>query len=1062
MNVFSKSTLRAPLLYLFLSLVIAAVTFAFVAKAVEFLIVQRETARLEGYYRAIGEVYTLRHVEGKTSADGIALLADDPKLAFIDHRRYSSGVMQDFYNTDFNPGTSDSAQVPDFNTGVNNLEFWFLGTLVDRRDVFGVNAKGEEVLGGLSLTVDVDKILEAYPDLMYLKGQYGIFISLRSTPNAQEIIEKLKQMEVGKRYLLRGWVDPKSYHPSTEPWINAYKPFYLRALNGDSLYYLPVPLGEEQALESPEFAALRNNRDLLRENLHAVLLTASSDMSALPWVQESARDYKIEEGRWLNAEDESGAGCPIVITADLAATRGLSLGDTSRVRLRGLKDPYFGYIRGEDKQAWAGYPSFLQNFEIVGVYSDAKKGRAFGHVLEHNQAYITQACLPEAAASPAGVDPTAGQRSGQSFVLADPRVQADFLAKYQPALSEMGLAVRFGDNNAKNFFTSSDPIKAAVSMGLVINMLVLVLALGLAAFLYQRQQQRNYAIARALGVPQTQASRQMLSPLLLLGLLTSLAGALGSWNFALDQATQSLSKIPTPAGVTPALSLGKGWFIGFWLLSYGVLLLISLLVLKRIQARSVVELLRQGAGTAQRKQPAARESPALAAPDLRLILASPPAFANTHLNPAALLGFGRSQILRSTVKTLLALALGLGFVLALGWLQSSILQNKAEIDRLYLTTEVKADLILGGLENMSLAESEKPYYAIGLQTPLKRPLVDKLMGSPYVKNALLTSNLQIFSLVRDAGSFDYKKVFAHWIFATNDWNFLLREIPGKMEIKLLPGYDETFFAREWTEADLKQEIPPLIVPKGIQEDDQLELGDEVTWWDMGGRKLIFRVVGTYEPEPSQMPKESTLNRDGEQVLLGSYGRMFAPISAQDLYLDGRMDYGNVQLRIDPRHNRRLPQVKDALNTLLEQNRGFYELDLRFWDEELLSAVQPLEKNLSLLEVLYPVTVAVSMLIGFGLSLALVLQQARESALLRMLGVGALPLRLLLSGTQLLLALAGVLVGLGLLALLRGPAGLGPQAFAAAGLYLAGVLLGTLLGATLVSRRKPMELLQVKE
>jgi ABC-type antimicrobial peptide transport system permease subunit len=107
---------------------------------------------------------------------------------------------------------------------------------------------------------------------------------------------------------------------------------------------------------------------------------------------------------------------------------------------------------------------------------------------------------------------------------------------------------------------------------------------------------------------------------------------------------------------------------------------------------------------------------------------------------------------------------------------------------------------------------------------------------------------------------------------------------------------------------------------------------------------------------------------------------------------------------------------------------------------------------------------VSALIGAGLCLLLMLQQARDTALLRTLGVGKTSIRAVLCSKQILLSLAGVLLGLGLLGALRQnlPAVLGRPALLAAGSYLLGALIGSLIGAISISNKKPLDLLQVKE
>ena len=53
-NVFLKSTLRQPVKTALLVLVAALITFAFVSRASEYLLIRQETDRLSAFYRTAG------------------------------------------------------------------------------------------------------------------------------------------------------------------------------------------------------------------------------------------------------------------------------------------------------------------------------------------------------------------------------------------------------------------------------------------------------------------------------------------------------------------------------------------------------------------------------------------------------------------------------------------------------------------------------------------------------------------------------------------------------------------------------------------------------------------------------------------------------------------------------------------------------------------------------------------------------------------------------------------------------------------------------------------------
>ncbi len=148
----------------------------------------------------------------------------------------------------------------------------------------------------------------------------------------------------------------------------------------------------------------------------------------------------------------------------------------------------------------------------------------------------------------------------------------------------------------------------------------------------------------------------------------------------------------------------------------------------------------------------------------------------------------------------------------------------------------------------------------------------------------------------------------------------------------------------------------------------------------------------------------------------------------------------------------------------EYSAGVGGISFIIWDEELRIVVAQLEKNISILKVLYPVLIAVSALIGAGLCFLLLLQETREAAIMRMLGTTRTAVRLTLISEPFLLSIIGVIIGLIIFRFLWSASVLVPLGplLLGTGLYLAGVLAGLVAGAISVTNKKPMELLQVKE
>jgi len=179
---------------------------------------------------------------------------------------------------------------------------------------------------------------------------------------------------------------------------------------------------------------------------------------------------------------------------------------------------------------------------------------------------------------------------------------------------------------------------------------------------------------------------------------------------------------------------------------------------------------------------------------------------------------------------------------------------------------------------------------------------------------------------------------------------------------------------------------------------------------------------------------------------------------------GAFLYSTAEFVLDSTKNRELPEFRADMDLRFSGDAGTVPLTLLFWDGELTGAVEPLEKNLQLMAVLFPVTVAVSVLIAAGLAVLMVFQTVKTAALLRILGTTKARARAMLCWEQIVLCMVGLVLGLGALIILRQDvsAVLAGTVLLSAGLYLTGVLVGALFSSISVTNRMPLELLQVKE
>ena len=376
------------------------------------------------------------------------------------------------------------------------------------------------------------------------------------------------------------------------------------------------------------------------------------------------------------------------------------------------------------------------------------------------------------------------------------------------------------------------------------------------------------------------------------------------------------------------------------------------------------------------------------------------------------------------------------FTLAVGWMGWTMERNEAELDRLYRTTQVKADIIKA---NASL------YVPAGF---IRHRTVDTIAASEFVQSAYLEASTMspLVTALSGGGAPDYSRV---------DKNVTLRAFDrpeqffttrgSDVTVEYASGWDESLFTESWTE----DHASPVLLSASMMEQLRLQSGD------------IIMIDG------------STTGANGGFVIAGQYTGMISegdaktillPASALKLLERNEPLYDVAEFVLDPARNRELPEFRDQLNAFSKMDSGIVNLTFRILDEELKEVVEPMEKNLLLMSILYPVTVSVSTIIAAGLVALLIFQAAKEAALMRVLGTTKTRTRAILCGEQLSLSLVGLLLGLALLVMLRQDVStvLAGPALVCAGLYLAGAFSGAMFSAISVTNRMPLDLLQVKE
>jgi len=219
--------------------------------------------------------------------------------------------------------------------------------------------------------------------------------------------------------------------------------------------------------------------------------------------------------------------------------------------------------------------------------------------------------------------------------------------------------------------------------------------------------------------------------------------------------------------------------------------------------------------------------------------------------------------------------------------------------------------------------------------------------------------------------------------------------------------------------------------------------------------------------------ERAINRFGEYTPLYviPFQSHRAVFSGQLPFHGGILSWGTyyptlltARFTIDPARNRDIDQFRDLVTPALSSNnlgaQGLFPLQLHVDDDVIHNVILPMEQNLSLLRVLYPIAIGVAFLLAFGLSLLTMLQNAKNAAIMRVLGKPKLASQVMLCTEQLMIFISGALIGV-LILVITGSF-LGITHLLLAGVFVSGTVIGSIIGALIISMRAPLNLLQVRE
>src|SRR5690606_3639589 len=279
-NVSFLSTLRRPFSSFLFLILFGLISFGFMTKAVGFILVQRETGVLGSYYRSIGVLENRKDPPSGDISAGIELIETSPYFAYGDQRQVVSGVMPQTYNANDKFKWSNSTQFkqvfPEENwLNVHTTDIWFTGVLLQKEEAQVEAQSDQKETLGYFLRFHLDTVLAAYPENATEGRTVRLIFMFEGNEAAIPIIQ---EMEPDQRYLIRAWED---YGQEFFPRNSRYNArFQIIPLDDEQLWYIPLADGAGVDFSAPAMAAIKNQIDILNENLHMLNILTTADMSA--------------------------------------------------------------------------------------------------------------------------------------------------------------------------------------------------------------------------------------------------------------------------------------------------------------------------------------------------------------------------------------------------------------------------------------------------------------------------------------------------------------------------------------------------------------------------------------------------------------------------------------------------------------------------------------------------------------------------------------------------------------------------------------------------------------
>ena len=414
---------------------------------------------------------------------------------------------------------------------------------------------------------------------------------------------------------------------------------------------------------------------------------------------------------------------------------------------------------------------------------------------------------------------------------------------------------------------------------------------------------------------------------------------------------------------------------------------------------------------------------------------------------------------RSITRTLLIVSFASLMLFAVAYLQYAIRRSAEEVDNLFYNAVVSGEIVHNDEREVNTRQP-------GMGVFVNQRTVDSFVNSGFLRSIYLEAGEPRNRLLPSDAGYDIvaselmRMINNDMILGINDLDgFISRNTVGASAFgealnRLASDQDIAItFAEGFSKEDFifTGDSPlPVIVHDRILESRGVSIGETALLASQGAFTHYVVIIGSYT-----VGFGMCATRFGGDPLIIMHLDGLKHISRNDVV------YVAVEFTISHKYNRDIPMVRDVLTWYTSRiSAGRAPLILLINDDEIRQVLGSMEQTLSLLTLLYPLALVIIALLSLGLPILMQMQKSKVAAIYRSLGVTKLTIRLVYAGGYTLLYMWGVVLGVVFTRLIL--SNVDASLFVHFALALTSTVVGAVIGAVIISKRPPLELLQVKE